>query len=92
MTKTVHPSTISGSLSAAASKSVVQRLVALASLADGQTTIRNVTLSDDVRAALYIAESLGAKVHQEADAVIIDGMAFGRQKTSAGDSRTAGAA
>ena len=52
-------------ISAPASKSYAQRAVAAALLADGVSVLRGVDLSDDTRAALGVAEALGAKV--EAD-------------------------
>jgi shikimate kinase len=61
MRKSVKYSTIDGIIAAPASKSVVQRVIAAALLADGTSHFDNVTLCDDSQAAISIARALGAK-------------------------------
>ncbi len=73
MEKLVRPSEISGTIKAPSSKSMMQRAVAAAVLSKGSTRITNVTFSNDTRAALRVAEALGAKVKIEEDTVLIDG-------------------
>lgn len=91
MTMTIHPSAVSGSLSAAASKSWVQRLVALACLAEGTTLIRNVSYCDDIEAALRIAAGLGALVERQDSTLSIRGLALGsdRRQPDAADRQLA---
>jgi 3-phosphoshikimate 1-carboxyvinyltransferase len=62
MRKSVKYSTIDGIIAAPASKSVVQRVIAAALLADGTSHFDNVTLCDDSQAAISIARALGAKI------------------------------
>ena len=58
----IQPSTISGTITAAASKSAMQRACALAYLHDGETIIKNPGTSNDDLAALQIIKDLGAAV------------------------------
>ncbi len=62
MTVTVHPSSISGTIKAPASKSSMQRACALALLHEGETTILNPGKSNDDLAAIDIIQKLGASV------------------------------
>ncbi len=62
MTVTVHPSSISGTVQAPASKSSMQRACALALLHDGETIIRNPGKSNDDLAAIDIIQKLGAGI------------------------------
>jgi 3-phosphoshikimate 1-carboxyvinyltransferase len=57
----IIPSSINGSVMAAASKSAMQRACALALLHEGETLIHNPGQSNDDKAALSIIENLGAK-------------------------------
>ncbi|WP_118975484.1 3-phosphoshikimate 1-carboxyvinyltransferase [Taibaiella koreensis] len=58
----IHPSAVKGTLTAPASKSVMQRACAAALLRGGQTEIHNYGRSDDDKAALRIIQALGATV------------------------------
>lgn len=62
MTKLIQPSAISGNVDAPASKSMMQRAIAIASLSQGQSLLYGYTPNDDSEAALKIAEKLGATV------------------------------
>jgi 3-phosphoshikimate 1-carboxyvinyltransferase len=62
MERTVAPSYVKGSLKAPASKSMTQRAIAGALLAEGESTIINPSYCDDSLAAMSIAVALGAKV------------------------------
>jgi len=62
---TISPSKLKGELCAPTSKSFTQRMIAIAILADGVSTINNPTYCDDVNAAIGIAKSLGIKVKAE---------------------------
>lgn len=56
------PSSVSGSVAAPASKSHLQRAIAIAALAEGESQIVGYESSADVNAAVHVASSLGAKV------------------------------
>jgi len=73
MNKTIHPSSYGGSLQAPSSKSYMQRAVAIALLADGETQIENADFCKDSLAILKIASQLGAKVKISGDTVSILG-------------------
>ena len=69
----VQPSALSGRLVAPASKSHMQRLIAAALLADGESWIRNPSDAADCWAALSVAVGLGAEVEVGSDAIRITG-------------------
>jgi 3-phosphoshikimate 1-carboxyvinyltransferase len=71
MTKSVKSSSANGRVAAPASKSVAQRAVVAALLANGTTTLRNLTLCSDTQAALGVAQALGAQVEQRGSSVLI---------------------
>ena len=62
----MEPSGIKGQLKAPASKSMTQRAIAAALLADGQSIINNPSYCDDSLAAMSIACGLGARVEPQA--------------------------
>ncbi len=69
----IHPGKYEGLLQCNPSKSVMQRVVAAAYLADGKTTILNPDYSNDSKAALSIIERLGASVLNTGSSVVITG-------------------
>lgn len=73
MVKTIKKSVISGEIVAPTSKSALQRLIAGAFLAKGQSLIKYKTLSEDAQAGLDLIRSLGAKVEQGEGLVKITG-------------------
>ncbi len=70
MTVQIQQSTLSGLISAPASKSSMQRACAAALLAVGTTQIRNPGTSNDDKAALDVITSLGAGVVHNTDGTI----------------------
>ncbi len=62
MKQIISSSAISGSITPPCSKSYAQRALAVALLADGESTIGNLELCDDTRSAIRCIEALGAKV------------------------------
>lgn len=62
MKQIISSSAISGSIIPPCSKSYAQRALAVALLADGESTIGNLELCDDTRSAIRCIEALGAKV------------------------------
>lgn len=73
MKKLVKPSVINGSLMAPASKSMMQRAIAIAALAEGTSTLLNYTSCNDSDAALEIARNLGAEVSVAGTTITIKG-------------------
>ncbi|HEY0066964.1 MAG TPA: 3-phosphoshikimate 1-carboxyvinyltransferase [Flavisolibacter sp.] len=68
----VTPSSVSGTRTAPASKSSMQRACAAALIRNGQTILHNPGASADDQAALNIIRQLGAEVHSDDGRVIID--------------------
>ncbi|MBN1108499.1 MAG: 3-phosphoshikimate 1-carboxyvinyltransferase [Bacteroidales bacterium] len=64
MVISVSPSSVSGNIKAPSSKSMTQRAIAAALLADGGSTIINPSFCNDSLAALSIAENLGAVISE----------------------------
>ncbi|HOP62280.1 MAG TPA: 3-phosphoshikimate 1-carboxyvinyltransferase [Spirochaetota bacterium] len=73
MKRYVYPSEIKGSIKAPASKSAMQRSIAAALLADGESMLVNPTFCDDSIAAMRVAEGLGAGIKKVSDHVLISG-------------------
>lgn len=73
MKRYVYPSEIEGVVKAPASKSAMQRSIAAALLADGESMLVNPTFCDDSIAAMRVAEGLGARIRKISDCVIING-------------------
>ncbi len=70
----VSPYTYTGrTIKAPASKSYLQRAIAIATLFEGETKITNITLSNDANAAIGIAKALGASVEENQDGIIVKG-------------------
>ena len=80
MERSVEPSYVNGELKAPPSKSMTQRAIAAALLADGQSLILNPSYCDDSLAAMSIAVSLGARVEPEAGRMKITGSGELREK------------
>jgi 3-phosphoshikimate 1-carboxyvinyltransferase len=73
MERSFDPSELNGSVRAPSSKSMTQRAVAAALLANGESLIRNPSYCDDSLAAMSIATGLGARVEPEPDLLRITG-------------------
>ena len=71
MIVTIHPSKISGSIQAPASKSSMQRACAAALLNHGVSTIRQPGHSNDDLAALQLIRQMGAAVVEEDNQLVI---------------------
>ena len=72
MIVTIQPSTLKGAITAAASKSSMQRACAAALLKVGETIIRNPGTSNDDKAAVQIIQDLGATVDYKDDVLIVN--------------------
>ncbi|MBQ5595746.1 MAG: 3-phosphoshikimate 1-carboxyvinyltransferase, partial [Rikenellaceae bacterium] len=62
MKRIISPSKVGGKVTPPCSKSYAQRALAVALLADGESTIGNLELCDDTRSAIRCIEALGAEV------------------------------
>ena len=87
MERYLEPSAIKGTVKAPASKSMTQRAIAAALLADGQSTIHNPSYCDDSLAAMSIAVGLGARVEPQVNELKINGSAILKEpKLNCGES------
>jgi len=73
MNKVVKYSEIRGTIAAPASKSMMQRAIAIATLAKGTSVLYNYTPCNDSDTALKISASLGAKVTVDGTTITIEG-------------------
>ncbi len=73
MERHIDPSPLNGTVKAPSSKSMTQRAIAAALLADGESTIHNPSYCDDSLAAMSIAVGLGARIEPSPDRLVIDG-------------------
>jgi 3-phosphoshikimate 1-carboxyvinyltransferase len=73
MERSVDPSFVSGKIKSPPSKSMTQRSIAAAILAEGRSKIINPSYCDDSLAAMSIAVGLGAKVNPGDGILVIDG-------------------
>ena len=62
MIKHIFPAKVKGIIQAPASKSYLQRVLAIALCAKGESVIKGYSESNDVNAAIQIAQKLGAKI------------------------------
>lgn len=87
MERSFDPSEIKGSVKAPSSKSMTQRAIAAAVLAEGKSLIHNPSYCDDALAAMSIAAGLGAKVEPQPDVLKIEGSAVLKEtKLNCGES------
>lgn len=73
MMKSVMPSGVDGAVDAPPSKSMMQRALIAAALAEGGSEIANPTFCDDAHATMGAVGVLGAEVGREGSAVIVSG-------------------
>lgn len=73
MERHLEPSALKGKIQASSSKSMTQRAIAAALLADGTSTIHHPSYCDDSLAAMSMAAGLGARVEPQPDKLIITG-------------------
>lgn len=71
MIVTIHPSRVYGTITAAASKSSMQRACAAALLTEGETVLTNPGESNDDLAAIDVIRKLGAVVEKTADGKLL---------------------
>lgn len=73
MKRLIKPLAVKGAVQAPASKSVAQRAIALACLANGQSIIYNAGNSNDCLAAIDICKKLGAQISGNGSMLTING-------------------
>jgi 3-phosphoshikimate 1-carboxyvinyltransferase len=87
MERYLEPSALKGEVKAPASKSMTQRAIAAALLADGQSVIHNPSYCDDSLAAMSIAVGLGARIEPQPNEMKITGSAILKEpKLNCGES------
>lgn len=87
MERYLEPSALKGSVKAPASKSMTQRAIAAALLADGESIIHNPSYCDDSLAAMSIAVGLGARIEPQVNEMKIIGSAVLKEpKLNCGES------
>ena len=87
MERYFDPSEIKGTVKAPASKSMTQRAIAAALLANGESIIRHPSYCDDSLAAMSIAAGLGARVEPQPEELRIVGSAILKEaKLNCGES------
>ena len=69
----VSPSQVAGSIAIPSSKSLAHRAIICASLAQGTSTISNITYSKDIDATIACMEALGATIKKQETSCIITG-------------------
>ena len=74
MTITVHPSTLEGTVRAPGSKSLMQRFIVAALLANGKSTLHHPAENDDSFHALKCAALLGAEAELHDEYIEIEGL------------------
>lgn len=87
MERYLEPSALKGSIKAPASKSMTQRAIAAALLADGESIIHSPSYCDDSLAAMSIAVGLGARIEPQVNEMKIIGSAVLKEpKLNCGES------
>lgn len=74
MNVVVHPAKVSGQIKVPTSKSMAHRAIICASLAQGVSHIDDVSFSEDILATIDCMRSLGAKIKQSDNHLIIEGI------------------
>ncbi|MFH0885313.1 MAG: 3-phosphoshikimate 1-carboxyvinyltransferase [Candidatus Micrarchaeota archaeon] len=71
--KYIRPGAVEGAVRAPPSKSMMQRAVIIAALAEGESLITNPTFCDDAIATMNVAEALGAQIARGPEGVMVQG-------------------
>ncbi len=67
----LHPTTLQGTVTVPASKSIAHRLLIAAALADAKTKVVCSTVSEDIWATVHCLTALGADITREGDAFLV---------------------
>ena len=74
MNITITPGLLKGAVTPPPSKSQAHRLLIAAALAEGESVLSNVALSQDISATIRCLEALGASFRREGDAIAVTGL------------------
>ena len=74
MRATVYPGAAQGEIVIPPSKSMAHRAIICASLAEGQSVVRNVAYSDDIQTTIAAMRALGARITAQGDGLAIEGV------------------
>ena len=74
MNAVIHPAPLSGNIAAIASKSDAHRLLILAALCQGETTLKMEQRSEDIDATIGCLRALGAEISLLPDGVLVRGI------------------
>ena len=69
----LEPGTLQGTAAAPPSKSMAHRQLICAALAEGESTVRPIELSEDILATMDGLRALGAEIRQEGNALLVTG-------------------
>lgn len=72
----ITPSKVSGTIAIPASKSISHRAIICASLAQGKSTITNLTFSKDIEATISCMRSFGAKIEVQKNTVSLKAVIY----------------
>lgn len=67
---------VNGELSLSGDKSISHRAVIFSSMASGKSSIKNISLGEDVKSTLKIIEQLGTKIIYKDEQLVIEGCGF----------------
>ena len=70
----IRPSRAKGTVTAPPSKSMAHRLLICAGLAEGESVVRNLAYSEDVKATIACLRSLGAEITLDGDTAVVKGV------------------
>lgn len=70
----IYNSKVKGEIKAPASKSILHRALICGALASGETTINNVSYSDDIISTINALKSLGAKIIKNKNTIVVSGI------------------
>ncbi|MDO4689773.1 MAG: 3-phosphoshikimate 1-carboxyvinyltransferase [Fusobacterium sp.] len=76
----LEKSKLKGKVFPPASKSILHRYIIAASMADGKSRIKNISLSEDIFATISAMRNLGAKIEIVNRELLIDGSSFSNEK------------
>ena len=80
MNITITPGLLKGAVTPPPSKSQAHRLLIAAALAEGESVLSNVALSQDISATIRCLEALGASFRREGDAIAVTGLGNRRER------------
>lgn len=77
----IRPNRLEGSVTVPPSKSLAHRAIICAALAEGESTVRNIQFSDDIRATIAGMRAFGADITEKKDVLTIQGIGINAEKS-----------